>query len=323
MPSSNPPHTPAPGEILISGEPAARSALTAAPAKVNLSLRVLHRRDDGFHQIDSLIAPLSLADLITLSELPDAQGQIQLSCSDPDLPTDADNLAYKAAELYLEHAPHRAKGGLAIHLEKQIPAGAGLGGGSSDAAATLRLLDALAPEGEALPPETLAEIAAHIGSDVPFFLQRQAAHCTGRGELIHPAPHLLPPEGLPLLLVLPPFAVSTPWAYSRWASSRPLYGSFYGSQLMPWGPLINDLERPVFARHLVLAELKAFLLHQPGVAGALMSGSGSAVFALLNDPTAAAALAVAVRSSFGPTFRTVATRASPPPTTPAQPQTLL
>jgi 4-diphosphocytidyl-2-C-methyl-D-erythritol kinase len=261
-----------------------------APAKVNLSLRVLRRRDDGFHDIESLIVPISIGDRLEI-ERRDAGG-LDFTCSDPELPIDERNLVVRAVRLFCERfgvEPH-----LRINLKKEIPHGAGLGGGSSDAAATLLALDQLfathAP---------LDELAAQLGSDVPFFLQRSVALVRGRGEIVTPTdfPHMLA-----LLLIKPPFNVPTPWAYQQWQDSREIPGVRYEAQELPWGTLVNDLERPVFEKYVFLAELKMWLLAQPEIAGALMSGSGATMFGVLREAETASELQARVSAVFGPSL---------------------
>lgn len=263
-----------------------------APAKLNLSLRVLRKREDGFHELDTLMVRLpGLCDQLSFTP---AEEDV-FSCNDPGVPADGSNLVLKALAAY------RAASGftqpLAIHLEKRVPHGAGLGGGSSDAAATLRAVDRL--NGDALGTERLMEIAATIGSDIPFFLGPPAARATGRGEKIEAV--VEPPE-LPVLLLKPNFGVATPDAYKRWSVSQELPGISYAPQVFPWGELVNDLERPVFEKHLFLAETKAWLLGRPEVAGALMSGSGSTMFAILKADEPATALVDAARAELDPTL---------------------
>ena len=261
-----------------------------APAKINLSLRVLGRRDDGFHAIESLMVPVSLCDSLEVSWQEEAG--ITLVCDDPTLPTDDTNLVVRAAKLFCSTQGRAAR--LRIALTKRIPHGAGLGGGSSDAAATLLALDGLF--GTKLPLSALSALAAQIGSDVPFFMHRSAAMVRGRGELVTPCAF---PQALPLLLIKPPFGVPTPWAYQRWRDSREMPGVSFAAQTFAWGELINDLERPVFEKYLFLAQLKTWLRAQPEVAGALMSGSGATVFAVLHSAEGGAALEARVRAEFG------------------------
>src|SRR5256886_9923533 len=151
-----------------------------APAKINLSLRVLGKRPDGFHEIETLIAPISLHDKIDIEK---QNRWIDFSCDDPTLSSGEDNLVVRAAKLFFEKT--KIKSGVSIKLEKKIPHGAGLGGGSSDAAATLRALNELFET--KLSREELAEPGSTIGSDVSFFLFESAAVCKGRGEIVEPA----------------------------------------------------------------------------------------------------------------------------------------
>lgn len=263
-----------------------------APAKVNLSLRVLRRRDDGYHDIVTLMAPVSIFDTLEIER--QTGGGLQFTCSDAALPTGDENLAVRAARLFcgkFGFAPD-----LSILLKKEIPHGAGLGGGSSDAATVILALDQLFETN--LPCKELSELAAELGSDVPFFIQQSAAWCRGRGEIVEACK--LP--SLPLLLIKPPFGVPTPWAYKNWRDSLEIPGVRYAPQPFAWGELVNDLERPVFEKYLQLAELKRWLLAQPETAGALMSGSGATVFALLNEKSQGPTLAERAANEFGLTF---------------------
>jgi len=262
-----------------------------APAKVNLSFRILRKREDGFHEVETLMAPIGLADKIRLERV-EGSG-IHLECSDPTLPTGADNLVVKAAVAFFKKSGNPF--GLRIELEKQVPHGAGLGGGSSDAASVLEGLNTLS--GGCLNREELCEIAAELGSDVPFFLYRSPAICRGRGEKIEPVSGLI---SQPVLLIKPPFGVPTPWAYSRWSASLELPDVDYSPQAMPWGEMVNDLERPVFEKYLVLAEMKTWLRSQPGVRGALMSGSGSTMFAVLSPGMDITSLKANLEQRYGP-----------------------
>ena len=261
-----------------------------APAKVNLSLRVLRRREDGFHEIESLMCPLSIFDTLDISHR--EEGGLEFTCDDPTIPPGEDNLVVRAAKLFCSSCGFEPR--LRIHLTKRIPHGAGLGGGSSDAATTLIGLNRLF-ETE-LSPEALSAMAADLGSDIPFFIYQSAAIIRGRGEFVEPVAFS---QELPLFLIKPPFGVPTPWAYKHWRDSREVPGVHYEAQEFPWGTLVNDLERPVFEKYLFLADLKTWLLAQPEVAGALMSGSGATVFALLREKSAAESLAAKVGAEFG------------------------
>ena len=263
-----------------------------APAKVNLSLRILGKRPDGFHELDTRMVRISLADSIRCEAGEPGSG-LRFTCDDPSLPTDESNLVVKAVR-GVEQAVGRSLD-LRIHLTKRVPHGAGLGGGSSDAASVLLGLDAgLELE---LGRETLAGIAAGLGSDIPFFLYEGACDCRGRGESVEPVSEF--PWRPRLLLVKPAFSVPTPWAYKEWLNSQEIAGIDYAARPMPWGELVNSLERPVFAKHLVLADLKRFLAEQPGVEGALLSGSGSVVFAVLGANANPGAIRAAIEAEFG------------------------
>jgi 4-diphosphocytidyl-2-C-methyl-D-erythritol kinase len=262
----------------------------SAPAKINLSLEVRGKRPDGFHEIETLMVPVSLADTITIDRA-DVEG-VAFTCNDPTLPAGGDNLVVRAENLFFERLDARPE--VRIHLEKRVPHGAGLGGGSSDAAATLMGLNELF--GAGFDTAALSAMAAELGSDIPFFVHRSAAVCKGRGEIVEPVAFT---EPLPLLLIKPPFGVPTPWAYKHWSGSREMPGIPYKEQVFPWGKLVNDLERPVFEKYIFLALVKRWLLEQQEVAGALMSGSGSTMIAVLRDGALAAALQEKVVAEFG------------------------
>jgi 4-diphosphocytidyl-2-C-methyl-D-erythritol kinase len=252
-----------------------------APAKINLSLRILGGRADGFHEIETLISPISLYDKIDIER---QNRGIDFRCDDPTLSTGEDNLVVRAAKAFFEET--KIKNGVSIELEKEIPHGAGLGGGSSDAAATLRALNELFEA--KLSREELAGIGASIGSDVPFFLFESAAVCKGRGEIVEPR-NLK--TKLSILLLKPGFGVSSAWAYSRWQNSKEVPGVSYKPQNVDGQTLVNDLERPVFEKFVFLSQLKSWLTKQSEVSAALMSGSGSTVFAVIKDNADASVLA--------------------------------
>ena len=256
-----------------------------APAKINLSLRILNRRPDGFHEIETLISPISLYDKIDVEK---QSRWIDFSCDDPTVPGGDDNLVVGAAKLFFERT--KIKSGASIKLHKKIPHGAGLGGGSSDAAAALRALNQLFET--RLSPEELPELGSAIGSDVPFFLFESAALCTGHGEIVQPTQLK---KKLSILLLKPVFSVSTAWAYSRWQDAKTLSGISYEPQKFGEQSFVNDLERPVFEKFIFLAQLRTWLLKQSEVGAALMSGSGSTVFAVLRDKASADSLAERAR----------------------------
>lgn len=273
-----------------------------APAKVNLSFQIKGRRADGFHEIETLMAPISLADRLTIEKL-GGEGRIEFSCDDPSLPAGDDNLVVRAAKLFRKRAG--IDSGIRIALEKKIPHGAGLGGGSSDAASMLLGLNELFEVG--LAPDELMKLAAELGSDVPFFIVRSASICRGRGELVTPT--ALDAE-FDLLLLKPDFGVPTPWAYGRWKKSRDLPGIAYSPQEFNGIKFVNDLEKPVFEKFIFLARLKTWLCQQPEVAVALLSGSGSTIFAVLRKSAGAGEVAARALSEIDPNLWTCATQLS-------------
>lgn len=232
-----------------------RMQTVTSPAKINWSLRITGRRPDGFHDLETVFQTISLADELAFR---DAE-RLSLTCDDPTIPTDESNLIVRAA---------RALGSppVAIELQKRIPAGGGLGGGSSNAATTLLTLNGMFD----LRRDDLAEIALALGSDVPFFLVGATAYATGRGEVLTPMP---PMSGIPLLLVLPEERVLTKDAFARVTRYSPALGfDAYRS----FDNFTNDFEEPVFAMHPRLRTLKQ-RLYDAGARWAAMSGSGSTI----------------------------------------------
>ncbi|MEM7014960.1 MAG: 4-(cytidine 5'-diphospho)-2-C-methyl-D-erythritol kinase [Verrucomicrobiota bacterium] len=264
-----------------------------SPAKINLSLRILKKRSDGFHEIETRMAPVSVFDELSFSRST-ALG-LQFTCDQEELPLDDSNLVVKAVRLLEKRT--RRKFDVAIHLAKHIPHGAGLGGGSGNAAVTLQGLNKLFEL--KLSDKKLVKFAAEIGSDIPFFIYNSVCDCAGRGESVNPV------EGfnrtLPIFLAKPAFNISTPWAYQKWKDSKELPDILYAPQLLTWGSVVNDLERPVFAKHFSLATMKMWLLEQPEVAAALMSGSGSTMIAILREMRLAKQLQKRALTEFGET----------------------
>ncbi len=253
-----------------------RTASVAAYAKVNLGLRILNRRPDGFHELRTVFHTISLADRIQITICPARLTAIDVQ----GMPDVADNLATRAAKAVLDEIGLNAH--VHIAIEKRIPMGAGLGGGSSDAAAILLGLPALA--GGIIPLNRLLALAAPLGSDVPFFLLGGAALGLGRGEELYPLPDY---PSLPGILLAPGTHVSTPEAYRALSPTltnpQQKLLEFQQSIREPLAqPLINDFEPIVFSQHPRLKTLKHHLQKQ-GAAHALMSGSGSSLFALFNS----------------------------------------
>jgi 4-diphosphocytidyl-2-C-methyl-D-erythritol kinase len=266
-----------------------------AHAKVNLDLRVLGVRADGYHELRTVFQAIELHDVLVCA---DAPGPFVLTCRTPGVPLDASNLVWKAAA-----ALWRALGlagdvrDTRIQIVKHIPVEAGLGGGSADAAAALM---ALARLWGGAPVSLLREVGATIGADVPFFLSGGTALGLGRGEEIYPLVDL-PPHFV--VIVRPPFGVSTAEAYGWYDEDRAtgMRETREFQQLpVPWpsraAQMINDLEPPVVRRHPEIVTIKAELRERGAVAAA-MSGSGSAVFGLFRTRPAAAKAAVGVAKS--------------------------
>ena len=259
-----------------------------AHAKINIFLRVLHRRDDGFHAIETLIAPITLYDSLKI----EPASEFEFRCDEPSLANN-DNLAVLAARAFFAETSREPK--VRLTLQKRIPCGAGLGGGSSDAAATLRGLNRFFDVG--LSDQKLTTLAAQLGSDVPFFLNETVATCSGRGEIVTPASL---PSSLNLLLLKPEFGVPSAWAYSRWQATRELAGTTYERQQFAGIAWVNDLERAVFEKFVFLAQMKSWLLQQSEVGAALMSGSGSTIFAVMLPGTDCAAIAARAKNELDP-----------------------
>ncbi len=250
-----------------------------AYAKINLGLRILGKRPDGFHELETYFLQIDLADRLFFekSEL----GGLQLTCNRADLPLDVANLSWRAYELLCAAAHRRV--GVRLHLEKNIPVGAGLGGGSSDAAVTLMALNRLYDLN--ISDARLHLLATQLGSDVPFFLTGGLCLGSGRGEIITPLPEL---PNWEILLITPAVVVSTAWAYQNYKMSLTNRQKITKLPSLDFVQLQehqlaevcqNDLEAVVFEKYPELAELKS-KLQQAGAVVASMTGSGSALFGL-------------------------------------------
>ncbi|MFN4259876.1 MAG: 4-(cytidine 5'-diphospho)-2-C-methyl-D-erythritol kinase [Gemmataceae bacterium] len=263
-----------------------------APAKVNLYLEVLGKRPDGYHDIATLMVAVSLYDTLTFKE--EASGQISLTCDHPSLSVGPDNLVVRAAELLQRRSGCRR--GASIHLHKRIPLAAGLAGGSSDAASTLMALNQL--WGLEWNKGQLVELAAELGSDMPFFFSTPAAWCTGRGEIVQP---LTQPRPLHLVLLCPPVEVSTAAVYGRVRlPRRPLRGeparrAFTRGDVEAIGRCLHNRLQP--AAEEVCPEIARWrhCLQQLQPVGCALSGSGGSLFALCRDETEAQRLAQTLR----------------------------
>lgn len=279
-----------------------------SPCKVNLLLNILGRRADGFHELETVMHPVALFDTLRLTACPHG---IQLACSTTAVPTDSRNLVHRAAAAFREASGIRD--GVRIHLEKKIPLAAGLGGGSGNAAATLVGLNELF--GEPLTAVQLGEIAASLGSDVPFFLQSNPALATGRGERIESLAAFPALQGKAFLLIHPGFGVSTAWAYQHLARfpgalngtrgrAERLVSLLRSNDLEAAGTeFYNSLEAPVLEKYPLLALFQE-VLRANGADAALMSGSGSTTFGIVRNQAAAEALTETFKNRFGPTHWT-------------------
>lgn len=275
-----------------------------AYAKVNLFLRVLGKRPDGFHDIRTLFQTVSLSDSLSVRLTPAGRPAVKLTCSREDLQGE-DNLAWRAADLMLRLTGLAAQ--IEIALDKAIPSGAGLGGGSSDAAAVIRAVASMLPTRPAA--QALFDVAAELGSDVPFLLLGGSAIGTGRGTELKPLADLRPAA---LAIAQPAVEVSTAWAYralqqhraaltpasdkskiegSDLTSNAPFAGSLPGSR----EGMVNDFESVVFRRYPLIAALKE-RLQALGAQPALMSGSGSAVYGVFESYQSARLVAQTLRA---------------------------
>ncbi|MBE7415380.1 MAG: 4-(cytidine 5'-diphospho)-2-C-methyl-D-erythritol kinase [Deltaproteobacteria bacterium] len=268
-----------------------------APAKVNLFLRVLGKRPDGYHEIFSLMQPVSLYDEIEIS-VSDGDG-IEVASDSPDAPGGSENLAYRAASLFLERAGLRKR--VSIGIKKRIPVGAGLGGGSSDAASVIMALNGLS--GAGFPDRELMEMGARLGSDVPFFFLKGPALARGRGEVLERVN--LPP--LYYVLINPGFHVPTAWVYSSLRLTKKgennilLYSSeVFADREGLKKALSNDLEAVTIGRYPEISALKEKLTGA-GASGALMSGSGPTVFGVFHS-----------REDAERAYRTLESKVAPP-----------
>jgi 4-diphosphocytidyl-2-C-methyl-D-erythritol kinase len=259
-----------------------------APAKINLFLRVLRRRADGYHDVESLLCTVGIYDSLTITIGSRRQG---VSCEHPEVPENGANLVLRAVDLFFKSA---ARIGLPtdnvhIAIDKKIPVGAGLGGGSSNAAAVLNVLNQFFRR--PFTSDRLRRIASRIGADVPFFIDGLPAVATGIGDILNPIEGLRP---WPVVIIYPGFSIRTDTVYSKLnlrltkceKKLKCLDFRKLKSGLPPFW--INDLEPVVIAQYPQIQSIKN-LLADCGARGTLMSGSGSSVFGIFNDPEQASA----------------------------------
>ncbi len=279
------------------------TAVRQSPCKINLLLNILGKREDGFHELETVLQSVPLCDRLEFFE---SGKDILIDSDHPDLKSDDSNLIFRASECFRDAADIRS--GIRIKHEKHIPISAGLGGGSSNAAQTLLGLNELF--GQPLDAARLTELAASLGSDVNFFLQEGPALAVGRGERITPLKPFPALSGKGLLLIHPGFGVSTSWAYrnlSRYPDAlngRPgravslikrLESNDIGNAT---DAFYNSLEAPVLPRHPLLSIYQNFL-RENGALVTMMSGSGSTTFAITANQDSAAETERRFRSRFG------------------------
>ena len=265
-----------------------KATIYPSPAKVNLFLNVLGKRDDGFHNLESIFLKVPVYDFLHVDT---SHSPFSFSCNDPKIPSDESNLVVKAAQLFFEETGLEKKGQL--RLEKELPSEAGMGGGSGNAAITLFALNK--HFGCPLQKEKLHELAANLGSDVPFFLMGPQALGTGRGEILTDLPQFCQINEAWMVIAKPDFGVPTGWAFSslkeqgELARMKPGAAEKIAKELVDsprsWPKpesFFNSFERPVFQKFPILAWLKKTFLEN-GAKLALLSGSGSAVFGLFDN----------------------------------------
>ena len=282
----------------------------SSPCKVNLILNILGKRADGFHELETVMQPVNFCDKLAFER---GGVGVQLSCSDISLPTDARNLVFRAAQIFLAAA--NISDGVKIHLEKKIPLAAGLGGGSGNAATTLLALNEIFGQPLLLPQ--LDELAAALGSDIPFFLYGKPALAVGRGEKVETLESFPALRGKAFFLIHPGFGIATPWAYQNLARfpaalngekgrAQKLISKLQTEDLRAAaGGFYNSLEAPALDKFPVLSLYQEFLREQ-GALVALMSGSGSTTFAIAENLAAAESLTEKLKSTFGPNCWTAA-----------------
>ncbi len=277
-----------------------------SPAKINLYLAVINRRKDGFHEIVSLVVPVCFGDSLWIS-LEGNQGKISLDCDMAEIPMNRENLVWKAVELLREVHPFREN--VHISLKKRVPVGAGLGGGSSNAVAVLRGLNQL--QGNPLNKEVLAVLASRLGSDCPLFLRDGPSLIRGRGEIIDELDESLLSRlrGRKVLLFKPGFSVSTAWAYQKLASSggeayigeevvEEKFAAYRKGDLSLEELMTNSFQSIVGKKFPAIPLLLEQLKNRFEIP-VLMSGSGSACFALLEERNQVEELENTIKAAWG------------------------
>ena len=259
-----------------------RALTVPANAKVNLGLRIIGRQPDGYHLLHTLFAEIGYGDTITLTDA--SPGQISLEVTGPQaakVPKDDSNLCLAAAHLMLQETGYA--GGVHLALDKQVPPGSGLGGGSSDGAAVIKGLNDL--WGTGISVDIMEVLAAELGADVPFFIRGKVQLGKGAGDRLSPVKLASDPA---VVLVIPPLRIDTAWAYGLFDGRTDLaepedYGEIAETSPIRWAELHNDFEELVFPHHPQLGEIKE-ALRGAGAVYAGLSGSGSAVIGLFDSP---------------------------------------
>ncbi len=263
-------------------------------AKINLTLKILGIRSDGFHELETIMQTVSLHDTLTFTEIPSG---IEISCSNPIIPVNEKNICHKAASLIIRE--HNITKGIQINILKIIPSEAGLGGGSSNAAATLVALNQLWNLN--LSQEELVGYASRLGSDVAFFMYGGRALCKGRGEIIEKIPNpndQIPKRNEYFIIIKPDVSVSTKWAYDQFdkipnpKSQIPTRNE---------NQIFNDLEAVAITKYPIIGEIKEDLI-KAGCVASQMTGSGSAVFGIIEDESIADDVFNEIKIKYGNSF---------------------
>lgn len=261
-----------------------RTITLQAPAKINLFLRVVGRRPDGYHDLETWMQKLQLFDTVTMEILPGEAGEVVFSCSSLHVPADETNLAVRAAKAYFAASEKGKNCGVRIHLKKKIPVAAGLGGGSSDAGTVLRGLNSIF--NNEFSDESLVDLARSLGADVPFFaVDYDAVFARGIGDILHPVPSI---DDCSFILVNPNIFVSTSWVFQNLILTRLSKNSKlscfqkHETVSLSLSEMYNDLEQVTCAKYPEIDRIKGALL-AAGASKVLMSGSGPTVFGIYPD----------------------------------------
>ncbi|MDZ4816156.1 MAG: 4-(cytidine 5'-diphospho)-2-C-methyl-D-erythritol kinase [Verrucomicrobiota bacterium] len=270
-----------------------------SPSKINLYLNIKGKRPDGYHELETLMIPLELGDTMVIEE---SDSTISMTCNSPEVPCDERNLVWKAIKALHEVKPEAAGRGVKVHLEKRTPVAAGMGGGSANAATAIRALNDIYRLNLSIVEQE--SIVNKVGSDCAFFIKNLPALCTGRGEIIQSLPLNL---DFYIIIINPGFGISTKWSYETLSKTKvpaappveKLINAINENDIKNTQPyLFNSLEFPAFEKYLILPQIKNDLISF-GSDSAMMSGSGSTVFALCRDKAAADEVLNKIKSKYG------------------------